>query len=204
MLSSSATAGPHLVTSTPLSSRKRAVPARISTPSRSARTPLPGSAVNSSGSGISPSTRARSTIARATGCSDLFSAMPARSRIMPSPASPTGTTSDTDNMPVVRVPVLSSTTAVVRYAASSASPLRKSTPRSAPRPVPTITAVGVARPMAHGQAITSTATALSRAAARLPVAIIQPANVRTAIPRTAGTNTAAIRSAKRWMGGLPA
>ena len=36
-------------------------------------------------------------------------------------------------------------------------------PSSAPLPVPTITAVGVASPMAHGQAITSTATMLIRA-----------------------------------------
>ena len=45
-----------------------------------------------------------------------------------------------------------------RSARSIASALRKSMPGSAPRPVPTMMAVGVARPRAHGQAITSTAT----------------------------------------------
>ena len=37
------------------------------------------------------------------------------------------------------------------------------TPFFAPTPVPTITAVGVAKPRAHGQATTVTATAASRA-----------------------------------------
>ena len=40
-----------------------------------------------------------------------------------------------------------------------ASPERINTPRSAPSPEPTISAVGVARPNAQGQAMTSTATA---------------------------------------------
>ncbi len=39
---------------------------------------------------------------------------------------------------------------------SKASPLLISIPFSAPLPVPTIIAVGVAKPKAHGQAITNT------------------------------------------------
>ena len=58
------------------------------------------------------------------------------------------------------VPVLSSTTVVIRWASSSAAPSRIRIPCSAPLPVPTMIAVGVARPMAHGQAMMSTAIAL--------------------------------------------
>ena len=46
---------------------------------------------------------------------------------------------------------------------SSASALRNRMPFSAPLPVPTMIDVGVARPSAHGQAMISTATVLSRA-----------------------------------------
>ena len=67
-------------------------------------------------------------------------------------------------VPSVMVPVLSSTTIVCRLCAvSSAAPSRIRTPFSAPLPVPTMIAVGVARPRAQGQAMTSTATTLSRA-----------------------------------------
>ena len=59
--------------------------------------------------------------------------------------------------PSVNVPVLSMTTASTRCAVSSASPPRMRMPASAPRPVPTMIAVGVARPIAHGQAMTSDA-----------------------------------------------
>jgi hypothetical protein len=50
-------------------------------------------------------------------------------------------------------------------------------------------AVGVARPRAHGQAMMRTETKLSRAKVRLGRGpkIIQTANVRTAMPMTAGT-----------------
>ena len=61
---------------------------------------------------------------------------------------------------MVIVPVLSSTTLVMLPAISSASPERMRIPDSAPLPVPTITAVGVASPIAQGQAMTRTATAL--------------------------------------------
>ena len=65
-------------------------------------------------------------------------------------------TSATVGRPRVSVPVLSSTTASTRWAISSASPPRIRMPASAPRPVPTMIAVGVARPIAHGQAMTTT------------------------------------------------
>ena len=55
------------------------------------------------------------------------------------------------------VPVLSKTTTDVRDAFSSTSPPLKRIPSPAPMPEPTITAVGVARPSAHGQAMTRVA-----------------------------------------------
>ena len=65
--------------------------------------------------------------------------------------------------PVVTVPVLSSTTVSMRRVDSSTSGPLISTPSWAPRPVPTSSAVGVARPSAHGQAMISTATAAVKA-----------------------------------------
>ena len=67
----------------------------------------------------------------------------------------------------VIVPVLSRTTAVTRCASSSAAPSRMRMPVSAPLPVPTMIAVGVARPMAHGQAMIRTAIAVDSANGRL-------------------------------------
>ncbi len=63
----------------------------------------------------------------------------------------------------VRVPVLSSATICADCRPSSAAPLLNSTPSSAALPVPTITLTGVARPIAQGQAMISTATVLTRA-----------------------------------------
>ena len=65
------------------------------------------------------------------------------------------------------------------------------------RPLPTMTAVGVANPNAHGQAVTRTATAqFSPIAGSLPINH-QATNVIAASPRTAGTNQATTRSASR-------
>ena len=56
-------------------------------------------------------------------------------------------------MPVVTVPVLSSTTvSTLRVDSSTSGPLMRM-PSCAPRPVPTSSAVGVARPRAQGQAM---------------------------------------------------
>ena len=68
--------------------------------------------------------------------------------------------------PVVTVPVLSSTTVSMRRVSSRTSGPLMRMPSWAPRPVPTSSAVGVARPSAQGQAMTSTATATSRACPR--------------------------------------
>ena len=110
----------------------------------------------------------------------------------------------TDGRPSVSVPVLSRTMVSIRPAASSASPPRTRIPASAPRPVPTMIAVGVARPIAHGQAMITTPMNAVSASVRCgsgPSAY-QATNVSAARTSTAGTNTSLIRSARRWMGAL--
>ncbi len=73
----------------------------------------------------------------------------------------------------------------------------------APRPVPAITAVGVARPRAHGHAMTSTATMRIIAGVKpAPTPSHHTRRVTVATPITAGTKTAATRSASRWIGAL--
>ena len=67
--------------------------------------------------------------------------------------------------PVVTVPVLSSTMVSTRRVDSSTSGPLMRMPSWAPRPVPTRSAVGVASPSAHGQAMISTATAAVKALA---------------------------------------
>ena len=62
-------------------------------------------------------------------------------------------------------------------------------------PLPTIMATGVARPSAQGQLITSTDMALAMAKLNCLPAMSQPISVMTAIPITAGTNTAETLSA---------
>ena len=57
-------------------------------------------------------------------------------------------------MPEVRVPVLSKTIVVIDDIFSRTSPPLMRIPYEAATPVPTITAVGVARPSAQGQAMT--------------------------------------------------
>ena len=73
-------------------------------------------------------------------------------------------------------------------------------PRRALWPVATSTAIGAARPMAQGQATTSTATPRAMANAAPEPDSSQAATETAAIPITAGTNTPATRSAARWIG----
>jgi hypothetical protein len=70
-------------------------------------------------------------------------------------------------------------------------------PSCAPRPVPTMRAVGVAGPSAHGQATMSTATAAVNANVALSPVPSQNPSVAAATPMTAGTNTPETRSARR-------
>ena len=100
------------------------------------------------------------------------------------------------------VPVLSSTTVVTERRVSSPSADFTRMPCSAPLPVPTMMATGVARPRAQGQEMTSTATPEVRAISADPVTISHTAAVTRAMPITTGTNTPATRSASFAMGAL--
>ncbi len=75
-------------------------------------------------------------------------------------------------------------------------------PLAAPRPVPTMTAVGVARPRAQGQLITSTETARVSAAEKPAPRKSQTKRVTRANAITTGTKTPAILSAMRSIGAL--
>ena len=113
-------------------------------------------------------------------------------------------TATTSGRPAVIVPVLSSTTVSTLRARWSASALRISTPMLAARPSPTMIAVGVASPRAHGQAMMSTVTAVTTPSVKAgsgPNAH-HPANVSVAMPSTMGTKTEAMRSASAWIGAL--
>ena len=69
--------------------------------------------------------------------------------------------------------------------------------------MPTSSAVGVASPSAHGQAMISTATAAVNANVTSSPAPIQKPSVANAMPNTTGTKTPETRSASRWTGALP-
>ena len=141
-------------------------------------------------------------MARARGCSDLPSMALATASKSCSSTPAAGNTSVTWGVPWVTVPVLSSTTTLVLQAVSSASADLTRIPWLAPRPVPTITAVGVARPSAQGQLITSTVMACESAFSMPPPSSIHTTNVISAMPITTGTNTPAIWSAFRSIGAL--
>ena len=86
------------------------------------------------------------------------------------------------------VPVLSSTMTLTWPARSRVSLFLKRTPFSAPLAVPTMMAVGVASPMAQGQAMTSTATAFTMALDQPTCATpTQPRNVKRASAMMTGT-----------------
>ena len=105
--------------------------------------------------------------------------------------------------PVVTVPVLSSTIVSTWRVDSRTSGPLISSPSWAPRPVPTSSAVGVASPSAHGQAMISTATAAVKANSADSPAPSQKPSVATARPMTIGTKMPETRSARRWTGALP-
>ena len=83
-----------------------------------------------------------------------------------------------------------------------ASALLKRIPFRAPRPVPTIMAVGVAKPNAHGQEITSTETAISSANSQEYPHSIQTMAAMIAMLMTVGTKIPLTLSAKRATGAL--
>ena len=99
---------------------------------------------------------ARLRIACASGCSENFSTAAATASSCASLTPGAVTISTTSGWPTVSVPVLSKTTTVSLVAFSSAEAFLNRMPFIAPRPVPTMIAIGVAKPSASGQAITNT------------------------------------------------
>src|SRR5215469_4533475 len=119
-------------------------------------TPRPGRIWTSAADGQrSPASRARSTMAWASGWLERSSAAAARRISSRSSRLPRAWTDSRTGRPMVRVPVLSRTRTSRLERRSRASPPLKSTPSCAPRPTATVSAAGTARPMAQGQAITS-------------------------------------------------
>ena len=106
--------------------------------------------------------------------------------------------------PVVTVPVLSRMTVSMRRVLCKTSMPLITIPICAARPLPTINAVGVASPSAHGQAMMSTATAAVNAFSASPSKNNQAANVAALITNTTGTNTLLTLSAKRCTGAFVA
>ena len=108
----------------------------------------------------------------------------------------------TSGSPLVSVPVLSITTVSMRAAVSNAVAFLNSTPRSAPSPVPTMIAVGVARPNASGQVMTTTVIANSNAVCTPAPAASHTTKVTVPPIRATRTSQNAARSANRWPGAL--
>ncbi len=100
------------------------------------------------------------------------------------------------------VPVLSSTTVSMLWVISKASADLIKIPLAAPRPVPTIMAVGVASPSAQGQEITSTEIATASANSKLYPKNSQTTAASTAMAITAGTKTPLTLSASLAIGAL--
>ena len=149
-----------------------------------------------------PRSRAPLTMAWARGCSLLPSRAAARANRVSAGTSANASTSVRLGLPWVKVPVLSITRVSTLRKVSMASALRNSKPIWAPRPVATMIEIGVARPRAQGQAMISTATALTRA--RLSrgggPTRAHTIKVRMATTTTVGTNQAETLSATRCRG----
>ncbi len=146
----------------PNSSNNRRLPSATCLPSTAPTTPFPVIERKSRASvSFSPLFSAPLTIAAASGCSLPRSRLAARRRISLSFCPVAGTNPARCGLPSVSVPVLSTTRVSTFSNTSSASAFLINTPAIAPRPVPTIIDIGVAKPRAQGQAMINTATALS-------------------------------------------
>ena len=187
----------------PDSENSRGFPTMTVVLSTAPRAPLPwmDSKFSTAPSSMSSSSAPRTT-ALPIGCSEPDSSVPAILRNCA--RFPSVTTSTSVIAPRVRVPVLSKTTVSTPFARSNTSAFLNRTPISAPRPEPTMIAVGVARPRAQGQAMISTATPLRTAVATSPEKSSQVTATASAITITTGTKTPEIRSASRCTGALVA
>ena len=182
------------------------LPRKIFLPSIFPCTPKPGKASKSeSVSSLRPRFFTSETTAWAKGCSEFFSREPAStSKWSVSNTAPGDkSTSATSGLPLVRVPVLSNTIVSSFSACSKASPPLIRIPISAPFPVPTMIAVGVARPNAQGQAMIITEMNAIKAKRNGVVGkgpkespkLHQNAKTKRARTITTGTKIAAILSA---------
>ena len=143
------------------------------------------------------------TIASASGCSLSPSAAATRRSTSSSSTPSAVATATTSGSPRVSVPVLSSTTVSSEAACSSAIACLKRMPRLAPRPVPTMIAVGVASPSASGQVMTTTVMANSSASwTSRPTTKYQTTKVSAPPMSATSTSQNAARSASRWPGAL--
>ena len=142
-------------------------------------------------------------MACALGCSEGLSAAATAAATYSGSKPGRGWKSVSTALPSVRVPVLSIATTCTSASRCRAWPRRNRMPSSAPRPVATRIETGVARPMAQGQAMISTAIALTTArSSRLPISH-QPAKASSASSITAGTNQRVTWSTLAWIGSLP-
>ena len=158
---------------------------------------LPAGSASSAGTGHSGRSFSRySTTAPASGCSDFFSRARRIRRYSSCFPGAAHMNPVTRGFPSVSVPVLSRTTTSIFFATSRLSASLIRMPFSAPLPVPTMIAVGVASPRAHGQAIISTVI-MARSPCVSPSCganTAQPMNVITEMAMMTGTKTEAILS----------
>ena len=149
-------------------------------------------------------------MASAIGCSEARSTAATRASTS-ARAKPSSTTRSVScGLPTVSVPVLSTATTAASRSSCSASPLRNSTPICAARPVATMIEVGVASPIAHGQATISTATAFTSAKLSTGTSAgsqaapnsSQARKASAASPITTGTKTMVTLSTLAWIGSL--
>ena len=146
---------------------------------------------------------ADSTMASPSGCSEPCSAAAARRSSSSSDIFCVTIRSVTVGFPSVMVPVLSKTMVWIFLASSRASPDLMRTPYSAPLPVPTMMAVGVAKPRAQGQAMTKTEMRMEREKIQDSCPRKYQARPdRRARPITIGTKTAETWSANLAIGAL--
>src|SRR5207244_10652859 len=110
----------------------------------------------------------------------------------------------TDGCPFVRVPVLSKIIVLILPASSNWSPPLIRMPFSAPFPVPTSKAAGVAIPSAQGQAMITTETNARREkVSQIPETKYQNRPEAVAVHMHDGTKYAETLSARRWRGAFP-
>ncbi len=142
------------------------------------------------------------TIASASGCSEFFSTDADNCNSLFLSIFPFVNISVTRGFPSVIVPVLSIITVLIVCAVSKLSADFISIPFSAPLPVPTIMAVGVAKPRAHGHDITKTDIPIDNANSNGYPNNSHTSVARTAIEITTGTKTLLILSASFAIGAL--